>query len=277
MTAERRLAKLEGALSPKAATLLWLEEAHGFPTLQAYVAWLVDQPASAAPLFRVPQAAEAGARATERGQKHDAVERSAREAVRQAMFLVDLVIRLNTAAEEAIRLLGFRYAALYWEMRATTVETQLDVAGPSRSTRGGRPARQAAWRRAVASLIGDVYVADEARVHLERRYLDGAATIFLDHAADWQRLREHAEQLAGLGNVVAVTAAKVHGARRRPGASSRRPAIDLGQLRAAALDRAPEVAASLVVVARAAALDALGDIDGAAAIAERRLVAERDK
>jgi hypothetical protein len=36
MTAHRRLAKLEGALSPKAATLLWLAEAHRFGSLPAY-------------------------------------------------------------------------------------------------------------------------------------------------------------------------------------------------------------------------------------------------
>jgi hypothetical protein len=61
VSTKRRLAKVEGTLSPTAATLLWLSEAHGFPTLPAYVAWLIDQPASAAPLYRVPAAAEAGA------------------------------------------------------------------------------------------------------------------------------------------------------------------------------------------------------------------------
>lgn len=52
MTAERRLAKLEGALSPKAATLLWMHEAHEFGSLPAYVDWLIDQPISVAPLER---------------------------------------------------------------------------------------------------------------------------------------------------------------------------------------------------------------------------------
>ena len=41
--------------------------------------------------------------------------------------------------------------------------------------------------------------------------------------------------------------------------------------RAAALDRAPEEASSLLDAARSAALDALGDSDGALTIAERRL------
>jgi len=59
VTAERRLAKLEGALSPKAAALLWLAEAQTFGSLPAYVDWLIDQPISAAPFERVPEQARA--------------------------------------------------------------------------------------------------------------------------------------------------------------------------------------------------------------------------
>ena len=271
MSAERRLAKLEGTLTPKAATLLWLTEAHGFSTLRTYVAWLIDQPASAAPLVRVPEAAEGGVRAALRGEKHDAVERAVREAVRQAVFLVELVIRLNTAAEAAIRILGLRYAALFWQLRAISAEAQLETAGPSRGMSRERTARWSAWRWAVANLIENLYLAEETRAHLERRYLERTSTLFPDLAADWQALREQAERLAGLRDVVGPTSMKVDGAHRRRGRSPGRPTIDLRPLRAAARDRAPEEAASLVDAGRAAALDALGDTDGAAAIVERRL------
>ncbi len=163
MTAERRLAKLESTLTPKTTTLFWLTEAHGFPTLPAYVVWLIDQPASAAPLYRVPEAAETGERATLRGEKRDAVERSVSEAVRQAVFLVELVVGLNTVAE---------------------------------------------------------------------------------------------------------------GVRLRRGRSSRRTEINLRQLRAAARARASEEATPLVDAARAAALEALGDTNGAATIAKQRVRTE---
>jgi hypothetical protein len=271
VTAERRLARLEGTLTPKAATLLWLTEAHGFPTLPAYVAWLVDHPASVAPLVRVPEAAEAGVRAALRGEKRDVVERAVREAVNQAVFIVELVIGLNTAAEEAIRILVLRYAALFWEMRAISAEAQLKTGGSSRGTSGARTARWTAWRGAVASLIDSLYLAEEARAHLERRYLERTPTLFPDLAADWQALREQAERLAGLGDTVTVTTAWVDRGHHPRGPSSRRPAIDLRKLRAAAHDRAPEEAASLVDAARATALDALGDMDGMATIAERWL------
>jgi hypothetical protein len=156
-------------------------------------------------------------------------------------------------------------------MRAISAEAQLETAAAARHTRGGRDARWTAWGGAVASLIGDLYAAEEARTHLERRYLERTPTLFPDPAADWQELREQAERLAGLGDAVAVKAARVDGARHRRSPSSRRPTIDLRQLRAWALDRAPDEAASLVDVARAAALDLLGDTDGAGAIAERHL------
>ena len=53
MAATRRLAKVEGSLSALATTLLWLEEAHAFGSLPAYVTWLIDQPIAATPLVRV--------------------------------------------------------------------------------------------------------------------------------------------------------------------------------------------------------------------------------
>jgi len=271
VTAERRLAKLEGALSPKAATLLWLEEAHEFGSLRAYVAWLIDQPVSAAPLERVPEQARAGALEAMRGQPREAVREAAHQAVRDAVFLVELVLKLNVAAEDTIRIAGLRYASLFWEMRAIGAEAQLETAALGRRTRGGHASPWATWRAAVASLVGDLYAAEGARVHLERRYVEGTLTLFPDLAAGWLRRREAVERLAGLGDVVPLTTARVEGARHHRGLSSRRPEIDLRRLRAAALDRAPEEASSLVAAARSAALDALGDTDGASTIAERRL------
>jgi len=267
MTAERRLAKLGGALSPKAATLVWLAEAHQFGSLPAYVDWLIDQPISAAPLERVPARARAAALEAMRGQPREAMRDAAHQAVRDAIFLVELVLKLNAAAEEVVRIDGLRCAALYWEMRAINAEALLETARLPGGTRDGPIGRWTAWRAKVASLIGNLYVAEETRAHQERRYLEGTSTLFHDLAADWQRLRDQAERLADLGDHVDVTTTTVDGARRR----RRRPQIDLRQLHAAARHRASEEGATLVDAARAATLDALGDKAGAATIAERRL------
>jgi len=275
VTAERRLAKLEGALSPKAATLLWLEEAQQFPSLPAYVDWLIEQPISAAPLERVPAQARAAAVEALRGQPRAAVREAAHQAIRDAIFLVELVLRLNSVAEETVRIEGLRYAALFWEMRALAAEAELARGREHPDADHTIAERWQAWREGSTGLAAGLFLKEEARALLERRYLEGTPTLFPDLAADWLRLCEQAERLAGLGDLVDVTAATVDGARRRRGRAPGRPQIDLHQLRAAALEGAPDEAASLVDAARAAALDTLGDTDGVAAIAERRLRAER--
>ncbi len=265
MTARRRLARLEGALSPRAATLLWLEEAHRFPTLPAYVAWLVDQPAEAAPLCRVPEQAETAVRVAMRGEPREAVRGAMRQAVRDAVFLVELVIRLNLAAEEATRLEGLRYAALFWEMRAIAAEAELEQRNEGPEGRRSIARRWAAWRAAVTDWLTNLYAANEARLLLERRYLDGRSVLFPDLGRDWDTLRQTAERLAGLGDSLGV---------QRDSTASRRerPIRDLGALRTAARSRAAAQAGTLADTARAAALDFLGDTEGAAAIAERRLL-----
>jgi hypothetical protein len=271
VTAEGRLAKIEGALSPKAATLLWLAEAHRFGSLPAYVDWLIDQPVSAAPLERVPKQARAAAVAALRGQPREVVREAARGAVRDAVFLIELVLRLNSVATETIRIEGLRYAVFFWEMRALTAEAQLARRNRSRADRSASSLveRWHAWCTASAALLTGLYAAQEARALLERRYLDGRPALFPDAIADWERLRESAERLASLGGALRPL---IEGRRRAPrSAEIEPPGLDLDALRAAARTTAPTVAAGLVDEARAAALDILGDTEGATSIAARRL------
>lgn len=271
MTAERRLAKLEGALSPKAATVLWLAEAHEFGSLPAYVDWLIDQPVSAAPLERVPEQARAAALEAMRGQPREAVREASRWAVRDAIFLVELVLKLNSVAEEMIRIEGLRYAALFWEMRAISAEAALARRNRSRPDRSASNLveRWQAWCEGSTALVSGLYVAEEARTLLEHRYLDGHAALFPDAIADWERLRERAERLASLGGALPPL---MVGRRRAPRSDViEPPSLDLDALRSEARARAPTVASRLIDEARAATLDVLGDLTGATAIAAHRL------
>lgn len=146
MRAERRLAKLEGALSPKAAVLLWLAEAHAFPSLPAYVDWLKDQPMSAAPHVRIPEQVEAAVRASMRGAPRTDMEAVVARAVKEAVFLVELVIRLNLASEEATRFEDLRYAALFWEMRGISAEAEIKTGSEGPQGRRAIARRWAARR-----------------------------------------------------------------------------------------------------------------------------------
>lgn len=271
MTAERRLTKLEGALSPKAATLLWLTEAHQFGSLPAYVDWLIDQPISAAPLVRVPEQAETAVRQAMRGEPCEAVRQAARQAIRDAFFLVDLVITLNRATQEMLGSEGLRYAALFWEMRALTAEAHRERADPSSRGTGasGLTAEHwSAWRRASTSLVLGLYVAEEARHTLERRYLDGHLALFPEAVEDWARLRDAAEGLAGLADGLRSLFDGPNGRDRRV---RHQPTVNLEAMRTSARSEARGLTARLVDEARAAALDALGEGEEASAIAERSL------
>ena len=73
--------------------------------------------------------AETAVRTAMRGEPRAAVHQAMRHAVRDAVFLVDLVIRLNLEVEKSIRIEGLRYAPLFWEMRAIAAEAELET-GP---------------------------------------------------------------------------------------------------------------------------------------------------
>ena len=63
MTAERRLAKVEAALTPTQRVLAWLDEAHAFGGLGACVDSLLDQPPEAFPFNRLARDTVAATRA----------------------------------------------------------------------------------------------------------------------------------------------------------------------------------------------------------------------
>ena len=133
MTSQRRVAKLEASLPVQAALRLWLDEAQGFGSLAAYAAWLVDQPLTAAPFVRVPEAAEAAAHRAMGGQPRDAVRDAMTKAIEDAVFRVLLVLELNRAGEATLHVASLRDLALAHERRA--IEAATTPRGAGRTTR----------------------------------------------------------------------------------------------------------------------------------------------
>jgi hypothetical protein len=257
-----RLARLEGSLDPKPAVLLWLGEAHAFPSLAAYAAWLVEQPLSVAPLVRIPRLVEASVRRAMRGQKGDVVDPAISRAIMGAVFRIELVITLNTTAEATLRLDGARYSTLLWQARAMAAEDGGSTVGAGRTGRTIGDLRWTAWRKALAALIDRLSVAAEVRTRLEARYLDGHAALLPETAADVARLRPSAERLAAAGN--GRPTARPH---RRSSATAKGGSA---RLKRDALDRtASVVAARLVDEVRARTSDSLLDVAGAQEMAAR--------
>ncbi len=102
MTAERRLAALEAALSPTELVVRWLEEAHGFGGIEAYVRSMLDDPAVVPPADQLARVAASGARASLRGKGAEAIGKAVDGAIRETIFRFELVLRINTVSHELI-------------------------------------------------------------------------------------------------------------------------------------------------------------------------------
>jgi hypothetical protein len=252
----RRVAKLEGALLPPDAVLLWLAEAQQFPSLVEYTRSIIDLPVEAAPLSVISARVDAAVREASKGHPRDAVETAARRAQGDAVFLFCLVFILNGQALEVARIEGLRSVATFWWMGAL-------LGGPHEAPTSDQDAREQRdawrlWRTVVDRLISDVRVETEARVSLERRYLGGHDALFSDVAAAWAG---HVDAVERLGRLAAVieSARLTTAVRRKLGGS------DSLEGRVGAL------ASRLADDARVKAYEILGQRERAVAIMERRL------
>ncbi len=178
MTIARRIARLELALPPTEAVLVWLADAQGHGSLPAYATWLIDHPEQVHPLVRISEQVTAAARAGLRGEDHETVADAVRRAVGHATFLFALVLRIEVATDELVRVEGPRLAALgAWR----------------RTAREGSQVRRAL----AADGLGILDDHDRVRRRLEAQHLDGRDALFADTAAAWADLLVLARDLAG--------------------------------------------------------------------------------
>ncbi len=84
MTAERRLAAVEAALTSTELIIRWLDEAHAHGSLDAYVRATLDDPVS--PLDTLAWAAANGVRTRLKGKPKDEIARANDAAVRGTVF-----------------------------------------------------------------------------------------------------------------------------------------------------------------------------------------------
>ena len=89
-TGKRRIEKLETALTPKQAFILWLQEAHSFNGIKEYVKSLKDQPANAAPIPRLTDQVEEAVKRTPKGRPREEIDKAVRQAYKDVLFLLFL-------------------------------------------------------------------------------------------------------------------------------------------------------------------------------------------
>jgi hypothetical protein len=235
MTAERRLAKLEEALSPTQLVLRWMAHAHAYGDVPAYVASLLDQDPPVAPLDRLAREAVHGARTANRGKRPELVEAAVRSALRETIFRYELVLRINVVAHDLVDREALIDAALSAHVSLVTSREQ-------------REAKDIEWlgqlRDLLLSRVDELHATAEARTLVQERYLDGHSALFPDVAAAW------AEQVRGTQLIADMAVRLAEIAEVRPAAAPRPEALSL---------RTTELAADLVEPAKSTALEKIGE------------------
>jgi hypothetical protein len=202
--ADRRLAKLEGALRPREAVLAWLAGAQTYATINEYGRWIGEVPLEAAPLSVIVRQVDAAVRQDMKGQPANAGEDAVHREIRDAVFLFILIFQINIDAVEMDKVEGLRAAAVFFWMGCL-------LGGPRDSD---LPADEVAdhhreladawatWRSVVDRLDEDVLAANEARAILSRQHYGGHDVLFADAATSWAGHVETVERLKSLAETI---------------------------------------------------------------------------
>ena len=263
--ADRRLAKLEGALSPREAVLAWLVEAQQFPSLEDHARSIAELPVEAAPLSVIGERVEASVRASMKGQPGDVVRDAVRRAIGDGVFLFTLVMHITVEALEFTRLEGLRATAVFFWMGSILGGPRMDDLPPAEAKTYKRELAGAwgLWRPAVDRLRLDVRIENEARAALERRFFAGHDVFFTDARQAWDEHVDVVERVVRLADVFAPQD-NPPSEGRGSSATEQGASIEV---------RVAERAARLADDARVRAFELLGDRPKAVAIMERRLLA----
>jgi hypothetical protein len=239
VTAGRRLAKVEAALTPTQRVLAWLDEAHAYGNLSAYVDSLLDKSPDDFPVNRLANDAATATRTALRGKPAETVGTAIRKALRATVFRFQLVLRINVVAHEAIDRETLLYAVFASQIALLTREDR-----PERLTDHAYLRRLAQCRDIAGSRVDEWLAAQEARSIAEGRYLEGRGALFPDTARDEaDRLRSSME-LAVTADAIAELDGLDPAKRTEPEAIKARAAVLVADLvepaRATALDQLDE-------------------------------------
>jgi choline dehydrogenase-like flavoprotein len=242
---DRRLANVETGLSPTQLVVRWLEEAHRFDDMTAYMRSLVDRPIGDFPMDRLSREAQESARIRYRGRSRAEVEKGVRRSLIETMFRGQLVLEINVRSQNLLDREGLIYLVLVGQVG-------LAIGAPDAPFEGTPLTRLVQMRDLLFGRVTELHAFEAARDRVEARYLDGAAADFPAARRAWERQRHETETAA----VMAMRMAELDGAEP--------PAADDAATFEA---RVASLAADFVEPAKSKAYNELGDGRRAQAIA----------
>ena len=243
MTLARRLAQVEAALTPTQLVLRWLDEAHRYGSLEAYVDSILDADPADFPLNRLAREATGGGeRRWARREPPEAV----RTALRQTVLRFELVLRINVRTHELLEREVLVQAVI-------TGHGALLAAEPESARRDpGHRERLATSRDLALRRVVELHAAAQARAGAEARYLDGHGALFPEALAAWEAQVGESERSA----VMAERLAELDGV----------PPAEFDP-KASVAERVQALLADLLEPAKVTALEKLGETDRAGRIA----------
>jgi hypothetical protein len=244
-----RLAELEASLSPTQLVVRWLDEAHAFGGLEAYVAALLDEPVEQLPQNRLLREAVAAVRGSTPPKRGDELTAAIRTALRETAFRFQLVMALNTSAHELVSRSVLIHAAV-------TAHFGLLMVHEPAADRANEARRFTQCLEMADHQVLELMAAADARARLEARYLGGHVALFPDGSAAFEEQLFAAQKLV----VMAMRLAELDGI-----------PFDMLSTSEAVARRADDLVTDLVEPARATALEKLDENRQAAVIATRWL------
>ncbi len=278
----RRIEKIEASLTPRQAVIKWMSEAHQHSNMQDYVTSLRGAPETAFPLYWLPDQTEKAVYAKMKGRplrseslRREEVAHEARQAVRDVIFLFHLHQQVNSRLmgehNEWVFCLMWLRAELRWlrhECESGEASTGRQERRQLRSSRKLRFGSEA-WKTSAETLLRELYDLREAIASISARYFDGQQVLFPEVAQEFNDILDKAELLADVYNTYLVLSSMpsgVGGRRRLP-----RGRINVVAVEAQGRELSPTIAVYMVDMAKAEALDSLGDNRAAVAVMDRHV------
>lgn len=205
MTIERRLAKVEGSLTPTELVLRWLDEAHAHDDMESYMRFLIEGGPDALPMDRLAHEAEENARIRLKGKPRDEIETGVRRSMTEAVFLGQLVLRINVMSAEFLDREQLIQAAL-------GAHLGLAVSGGNDRFESGPLERIVQNRNLLFVRVNELHAFETARTIVEGRYLAGAPADFPAARRAWAEQQTASETMT----LIALQIAEFDGAPPRP-------------------------------------------------------------
>jgi hypothetical protein len=245
-SSKRRLDKIEVSLTPKQAILLWLEEAHRYDTMEQYARALKDGPDSAWPLAQLPEKVSRAVEQAMKGGSRQEISIGVRQAVRDVLYLFHLHQQVNGKVMEEQKAFLYRLRWLRAELGRLRYQKMVRQASHSRVHIGVSKRQDLTrWQEEAELFLVELHSLRLAVMTTSKRYFDGHDLLFpaLTECLDY--LVKAMEVLVEMFNEDLAP---------RKGAE-----VDVVAVEARAGTVGTAQAAFLVDMARAEALDAMGE------------------